>query len=134
MFKEKMFSATLADELSEIQEVQTKDTGMEQAFAELYQILKHCNQEVMSHIPGRFLQILQRYMDPNWKGSLDFSKRLSDIEMLEETRFFLHLIHRDFLCSENERKELINLKTKEAEMQGWVYPLESLYELMELLD
>lgn len=145
MFKDKLFNATLADELSKIQDVQTKNTGMEQAFAELYQILKHCNQEVMSHIPGRFLQVLQRYMDPDWKGSLDFSKRLSDMEMLDDTRFLLHLIHRDFLCSETEREELIKLKTKEAAMHGslttilthWdgcVYPMESLYELMDILD
>lgn len=118
MFKDKLFNATLADELSKIQDVQTKNTGMEQTFAELYQILKHCNQEVMSHTPERFLQVLQRYMDPDWKGSLDFSKRLSDMEMLDDTRFLLHLIHRDFLCSETEREELIELKTEEAAMHG----------------
>lgn len=134
MFKDKLFNATLADELSQIQNVQTKSAGIEQAFAELYQILKHCNQEVMSHIPRRFIQIFKRYMDPDWNGSLNFSKRLPDMEMLDETRFFPHLIYRDFLCSESERKELIDLKTKEAEIQGCVYPLESLYELMEFLD
>lgn len=134
MFKEKMFNATLAGELSQIPDVRTKSAGMEQAFAELYQILKHCNQEVMSYIPEKFLQMLQKYMDTDWRGSLDFTKRLADMNMLDETRVLLHLVHRDFLCYETERKELIEMKMMEAESRGEIYPLESLYDLMELLN
>ena len=54
--------------------------------------------------------------------------------MLVDTRVLLHLVHRDFLCSESERKDLIKKKTLEAVANGAIYPTDSLYDLMDMLD
>lgn len=133
MFKEKLFDAALASKASEIPVSITPKPGMRQAFAEMYEILKHCNHEVMSCVPERFVTILKKYMDPNWVVNLDFSKELRDRDMLVDTRVLLHWVHRDFLCSETEREQIIEKKTLEAAANGEIYPTISLYEVMDML-
>ena len=134
MFKEKMFNAELADEVSQIPDDITKEPGMEQAFAEMYQILKHCDQEITSCIPDKFMQMLKKYRDPDWSGELDFSKSLNNMELLDKTRNLIHLVYRDFLCSESERKELIEEGKRVAAENGEIYLTESLYDMMDLMD
>lgn len=134
MFKEKIYDATLADKLAKIPFSIAEKAGMRQAFAEMYEILKHCNYEVMSCVPERFVLMLKKYMDPDLTGNLDFSKSLVNMDMLADTRVLLHLVHRDFLCSESERKKLIEKNTLEAAAREVYYLTESLYDLMNLLD
>lgn len=118
MFKEKMFNAVLADEVAQIPDDITEEPGMEQAFAEMYQILKHCDQEITSCIPEKFMQMLKKCRDPDWSGELDFSKSLSNMELLDKTMNLIHLVYRDFLCSESERKELIEEGRRVAAENG----------------
>lgn len=53
--------------------------------------------------------------------------------MLVDTRVLLHWVYRDFLCSETERKKIIEEKTLEATASGEMYPTLSLYEVMDML-
>ena len=106
---------------------------MRQAFAEMYEILKHCNHEVTSRVPEKFVAMLKKRMDTNWVVNLDFSKELRDMDMLVDTRVLLHWVYRDFLCSETERKKIIEEKTLEATASGEMYPTLSLYEVMDML-
>lgn len=133
MFKEKLFDATLANKAAEIQVAITPRPGMRQAFAEMLEILKHCNDEVMSCVPERFVTMLKKHMDPDWVVNLDFSQELRDMDMLTDTRVLLHWVHRDFLCSKIEREQLIEEKTLEAAANGEIYPTLSLYEVMDML-
>lgn len=133
MFKENLFDAALASKASEIPVTITPKTGMRQAFAEMYEILKHCNHEVMLCVPERFVAMLKKHMDPNWVVTLDFSKELRDMDMLTDTRVLLHWVHRDFLCSETERENLIEEETLKAAANGEIYPTLSLYEVMDML-
>ena len=134
MFKRKIYNPVLAEELAKIPPEIIIKPEMRQAFAEMNEILKHCNNEVMSCVPERFVFILKKYMDPTWEGNLDFSKSLKSMDMLGDTRVLLHLVHRDFLCSESERKKLIEKKTMEAVANEVIYPTDSLYDLMDMLD
>lgn len=133
MFKERLFNAALANKAAEIPVAIITKPGMRQAFAEMYEILKHCNHEVMSCVPERFVIMLKKYMDPNWVVNLDFSKELRNMDMLVDTRVLLHWIYRDFLCSEIEREKIIKEKTLEATANGEMYPALSLYEVMDML-
>lgn len=133
MFKERLFDAALANKAAEIPVAIIPKPGMRQAFAEMYEILKHCNHEVTSRVPGKFVAMLKKRMDSNWVVNLDFSKELRDMDMLVDTRVLLHWVYRDFLCSETERKKIIEEKTLEAAASGEMYPTLSLYEVMDML-
>ena len=100
-----------------------------QAFAEVYRVLRHCDKSIVELIPNSFMMFLRENMDKAWRGDLDFTKNLNSMNLLAETRAILSLVYRDFLCSDEERKELIEKDREEAKKAGWEYKDESLREL-----
>lgn len=110
------------------------EIGWEQAFAEVYQVLQHCDETVSELIPESFSSFLFENMDKTWRGNLDFSKNLNSMELLADTRVILSLVYRDFLCSEVERKRLVEKDQEEAKTAGWAYEDKSLRDLFKLLD
>lgn len=103
--------------------------GTAQAFAEVYQVLRHCDNSIVKLIPNSFMLFLRENMDKAWRGNLDFTKNLNSMKLLDDTRVILSLVYRDFLCSEEERKELIEKDREEAKEAGWEYEEFSLREL-----
>lgn len=79
------------------------------------------------------MQMLDKHMDHDCKGMLDFAKHLNDMEMLGETRVLVYLVYRDFICSEPEREAMLR-KTLVVELSGKDYQFETLHELMEILN
>lgn len=108
-----------SDLFCDIREVKLEFDGAK-ALTEVYQILQQCS-KVLESIPQSFINFLQANMDKTYHCNLDFSKRLNEMELLEETRTFLYLIRRDFLCSEAERTELVQKDKSKAEASGEVY-------------
>ena len=56
------------------------------------------------------------------------------MKLLDKTMNLIHLVYRDFLCSESERKELIEEGKRVAAENGEIYLTESLYDMMDLMD
>lgn len=108
--------------------------GKEQAFAEVYQVLRHCDRSILKLIPDSFVLFLCENMDKAWRGDLDFTKKLNNMKLLDDTRAILSLVYRDFLCSEEERKELIEKDCEEAKKAGWAYEDKSLRDLFSTSD
>ena len=77
------------------------------AYAELDQILRHSSEDVIKVIPKSLFDFLQNNMDKTWRCKLDFSKELKDMDLLRETLALLALVYRDFICSEEEREEIV---------------------------
>lgn len=77
------------------------------AYAELDQILRHSSEDVIKVIPKSLFDFLQNHMDKTWRCKLDFSKELKDMDLLRETLALLALVYRDFICSEEEREEIV---------------------------
>lgn len=105
--------------------------GTAQAFAEVYHVLHHCDNSIVRLIPNSFMLFLRENMDKAWRGNLDFTKNLNDMKLLDDTRVILSLVYRDFLCSDKERKELIEKDREEAQKVGWEYEAVSLRELFQ---
>ena len=93
-------------------------------------MLKHCNREVTDCIPKELYDFLKQYGDKEWKGNLDFSLNLNDMDLLKDTRVLLSMVYRDFLCSDEERSKLIEEERREAETMGENYEYESLLDLI----
>lgn len=118
------FNSSLMKENSEEQK-----PGMSQAFAEVYQVILHMENALQILIPRKFIQFLQKNMDAKWGRNLDFSKNINDMDLLQETRVLLSLVYRDFICTPEERAELIKKDKREAILGGWEYESSSLLDL-----
>ena len=104
---------------------------MKRAYAETYQILMHATQEVTLLIPTSFMEFLRENMDATRINHLDFSKNLMEMDLSRTTRVLLSLVYRDFLCSDVERKALVDKDREEIEAAGKVFEDESLRDLFK---
>ena len=109
-----------------IQDIDDRGNEMKLAFAETYEILTHSTQEVKRLIPTSFMEFLRENMDATRSNHLDFSKNLMKMDLLRTTRILLSLVYRDFLCSEEERRKLVEKDRKEIEATGEIFEDESL--------
>lgn len=107
----------------------SNETRREQAYAEVYQVILHMEKGLQIMIPRKFIHFLRKNMDTQWGQKMDFSKNLNDMDLLQETRVLLSLVYRDFICSPEERMELIKKDKREAILGGWEYEFFSLTEL-----
>ena len=85
------------------------------AFSEVDTILEYSNEEIRNKIPNDFILLIKNNKDINHKLVLDEKKPLNEQKLLIETRQILALIYRDYLCSEDERKELIRVNNQKLE-------------------
>lgn len=81
-----------------------------QAFSEVYDII--CHMDLEKEIPNDFLELINKNRDVQYKVNIDYSKSINEQELQKGTRVLLAIIYREYLCSEEERNDLIR-KDKE---------------------
>ena len=86
-----------------------------QVFSEVYDIIYHMEEELFNKIPKGFIKMIQQNRDENFAVNIDYSKSINDQELQRGTRVVLSLIYRDYICSKEEREEII--KTDEEELK-----------------
>ena len=84
-----------------------------QTFSEVNDVLNHMDDELYNQIPKKFIKLIKNNMDENYKVSIDYSKGINNVDLSKETRLVLALIYRDYICDDNERKELIESEQHE---------------------
>ena len=84
-----------------------------QVYSEVYDIIHHMEKDLFDKIPKSFIQLIEQNIDKNFKVNIDYSKSINEQELQRGTRVILSLIYRDYLCSEEERKELIEKDREE---------------------
>lgn len=82
-------------------------------FSEVYNIIFHMEKELYNKIPKQFIHFIKENKDDNYIVNIDYSKGINEQELLQQTRVMLSLIYRDYLCDEEERKELLENDEKE---------------------
>lgn len=98
------------------------------AFSEVYTILEYSNEEIRNKIPNDFILLIKNNKDVNHKLVLDEKKPLNEQKLLIETREILALIYRNYLCSEDERKELIRVNNQKLEEINKKYDIQNIFE------
>lgn len=98
------------------------------AFSEVDTILEYSSEEIRNKVPDKFRQLIKNNKDNNYKLILDEHKKLNDQELLIETREILSLIYRDYLCSEDERKELIKINNQKLEEINEEYDIQNIFD------
>ncbi len=84
-----------------------------QAYSEVYNIINHFEKELYAKIPQSFINAIEKNRDLNYKVNIDYTKTINEQELLRETRVILSLIYRDYLCTDEQRKEIILNDKKE---------------------
>lgn len=80
---------------------------------EVYDIIYNMETELFNKIPKGFINIIEQNRDTNFNCNIDYSKSINEQELQRETRIILSLIYRDYLCSENERKKIVEQDNEE---------------------
>ena len=85
------------------------DNTNKQVYSEIYDIIKHMDINIRAKIPLQFIKIIQANKDDNYKVNIDYTKNINNQKLLKETRAILSLIYRDYICTPEERKILIEV-------------------------
>lgn len=87
-----------------------------EAFTEVNEIIKLMPIELVNKIPIKFREMIEEERDKNYNPNIQ--EPLEKCKLKNETIIILGLIYRDFLCSQEERKELQEKDAKDLqEMQ-----------------
>lgn len=78
-----------------------------QALYEVYIVLENTDEEIKSKIPNKFIEFVKDNMDINHEFKLKQGEELAKQNLMLETKQILALIYRDYICTEEERKELL---------------------------
>lgn len=77
------------------------------ALYEVYIILQNTDEEIKNRIPEKFINFIKENMDENHNFELYYGKDLTEQNLMVETKQILALIYRDYICSKEERNELL---------------------------
>ena len=88
-----------------------------QSFSEVNDIINHMEGSIKQKIPDELKKIIQEKMDKNYIVNIDYSKKLNEQNLLNETRAILSLLYRDYLCDKDEKERLLKIDKEELEKQ-----------------
>lgn len=88
------------------------------ALSEVNAILNNSEQIIINRIPDRFLNFIKNNMNPTYNVQINLKKGILEQDISNEAKSIIALIYRDYICTANERqnllvKERIDLEKKE---------------------
>ncbi len=81
--------------------------AIKHAYSEVLYIINNLKPNLYRKIPNKFIRFLYSNMDYNYTVDIDLKKNINEQNLLPETRALLAIIYRDFICSKERKKELI---------------------------
>lgn len=84
-----------------------------QAYSEVYDIINHLEPQLYAKIPHNFINKISINRDFDYNVNIDYTKTINEQKLLKETRIILSLIYRDYLCTKEQREEIILNDAKE---------------------
>ena len=83
------------------------------AFKEFSEIIKFFPKNEYKKIPKDFIQFIEANMDNSYTYKVEHIDDFQNQEMLEETRVLLSIVYRDFLASNEEKKQIVKAENEE---------------------
>ena len=102
----------------------------EEAFYEVYEVLKLMPIDLRSKIPMQLRQVISENKAKNYKA--DIHEPLKEQELKKETVIILGLIYRDFLASPEERERL--QRSDSEELQKLEQGMKEQYDIKQKLN
>lgn len=82
------------------------------AISEVIDVLKHSEIEVTQKIPKKFIEFIMNNSDSGYIPNIDYTKENWENDIEEDARALLALIYRDYIMSEEEKKEALEEERK----------------------
>ena len=79
------------------------------AAVEVNSLLENVSEEVLKKIPKEFIEYLKEIESYDYYFEYDTSKTLNEQNFSNEALKLIGLIYKDYLCTENERKDYISV-------------------------
>ena len=89
------------------------DNAYKEAFAEVLEILKNSDENIINKIPKNFINFLDENKDKNYIVKIDFSNENWEDYTKQETQAILALIYRDYIVSPEQRERLLAEENEE---------------------
>ena len=86
--------------------VKEKYSIYSKAFKEISEIIKFFPKSEYRKIPKSFIKFIEENMDNNYDYKLKHVDDFQNQEMLEETKILLSIVYRDFIASNEEKKQI----------------------------
>lgn len=83
------------------------------SFTELFEIINCLPEEEQNKISQSFMDKIKENMDTTYEYNVSHIQDFENQPMLDETRTLLALVYRDYLVSEEEKKEILEKEKKE---------------------
>ncbi len=87
-----------------------------QAFSEVYDVINHMNKEMQEKIPKSFINLIKETRDLDYEFNIDYTVDIKK-QLLKETKIILSIIYRDYLCSQEKRKKLLDIDLEEIKKE-----------------
>lgn len=88
-----------------------------EVFVDISRIIKMMPQSMVEKINPNFIKFIDENKDSEYTSYIDINKPLKEQELNEQTKTYLALIYRDFLCDKEERELLIKKEKIEIEKE-----------------
>ena len=77
-----------------------------EASVEVLDILEHMDANDLVKVSNKFIEFLKKNASRDYICNLDYSKKLNEMNLKEETRGLLALMYESYWCSEEEKQDL----------------------------
>ena len=78
-------------------------------YSEIYEILTLVDTDYFRKIPESFIDFIDKERDSNYKPNIDKNLPLEEQNLLEDTINILALLKLDYWCTEDEKKEFLQM-------------------------
>ena len=82
------------------------DQKYAEASVEVLDILNHMNEKDVSKVSKKFINFLNENASKEYISNVDYSKKLNDMDLKEETRGLLAIMYEKYWCPEEEKQDL----------------------------
>lgn len=86
--------------------------------SEVLEILKYVDDEIIEKIPLEVIKNLKQQKSPTYNPGIDFIKNLKMEDLKKETLVILATLYRDYICEEEERKEIDRMLQEKSELRN----------------
>ena len=81
-----------------------------EAFSEVLWYLKGINKQDYNKIPTKFIQYLNENSDKTYKNEFDYTKKLKELKLRQETIALIDMIYLNYWCdTEDEKKDFLDI-------------------------
>ena len=83
------------------------------AFKEISELIKFFPRSEYRRIPKSFINFIEEHMDNNYDYIVEHIDDFQNQEMLDETKIILSIIYRDFIASDEVKKQIYKMENFE---------------------